>query len=590
MITMAVAFLLVYCVLTFLATGDGGGLYVEGAFSSFNMISNKFSSNQAKTGNGGAIALVDVRQLAVNANEFYHNFASYHGGALYIVTPIIICRSYYLCTDNDFTVSISQCRLSYNTAGRGGAIFGSGSLSISFSGGINITKNFAEYGGAVFCNSCRLYIFNKVMMSINSAKISGGAAYLNNSEVICQDGGRITLERNKANYQGGGMYASNSSFIISTVRLTNNVSSFINFSQNRGVQGGGLYLCKGSKLSFQTFSNADTCVYFTDNRARFGQDLFIFDESLPDSLLRNTSIIQCFVQVPHSTYNMQNYTKAIHFETDSVTRINVMKTKFGMCKVGQHPATSELNNLKRLSNIKNSNIDSLSFRLCFCKDGFPDCTYRPPAREMQKFSVEVTLVNQFYHIMTSANVTTVIEGGVLPSNQQSQRITHSCTNLNFMVYSQSYVQELVMTPHCKTPYHCFNDQIKLSVHVNACKFCPIGFEMLSDEIKGCDCVCDRALMLCGYIDDCHYSTGVVIKQHSTAWISYISIENSSGYLIYRYCPHNYCLPPETMVEINLNISNGADAQCNNNRGGLLCGSCINGSTLSLGSIYTLHRM
>lgn len=100
-------------------------------------------------------------------------------------------------------MSISQCRLSYNTAGRGGAIFGSGSLSISFSGGINITKNFAEYGGAVFCNSCRLYIFNKVMMSINSAKISEGAAYLNNSEVICQDGGRITLERNKANYQGG---------------------------------------------------------------------------------------------------------------------------------------------------------------------------------------------------------------------------------------------------------------------------------------------------------------------------------------------------------------------------------------------------
>lgn len=70
-----------------MATGDGGGLYVEGAFttpSTFNMISNKFSSNQAKTGNGGAIAVVDVRQLAVNANEFYHNFASYHGGALYI--------------------------------------------------------------------------------------------------------------------------------------------------------------------------------------------------------------------------------------------------------------------------------------------------------------------------------------------------------------------------------------------------------------------------------------------------------------------------------------------------------------------------
>ena len=575
-----------------IATGDGGGLYIKGrrkiSESDFKLIItfSFFRSNQAKAGNGGALALDDVKEVAVNTNEFYHNLAK-NGGALYV--KVVFCFNDYVCKLYNVITNISQCRFTYNGAVRGGAIYMIDSQSIYFSSSINITDNFADYGGAVFSGSCRLSVFNKVMMSINSAKISGGAVYLNNSELICQDGGRITLERNKANYRGGGMYASNSSFIISTVRLADNVSSFISFSQNRGEEGGGLYLCKGSKLSFQISSNAATCVYFTDNRARFGKDLFIFDESVPDSLLHNSSIIQCFVQVSHPTYNnMQNYTEAIHFKTDSVTRINVMKTKFGMCKVGQHPATSELDNLKGLSNIKNSNIDSLSFRLCFCKDGFPDCTYRPSAREMQKFSVEVTLVNQFNHMISANIITTVIEGGVIPSNQQRQRIKHFCTNLNFTVYSQSYVQELVMTLNCKTPYHCFNDQIKLSVHVNACKFCPTGFEMLSDEIKGCDCVCDSTLLLNGYIHDCNYSAGVVIKQHSTAWINYISIENSSGYLIYRYCPNNYCLPPETMVEINLNIPNGADAQCSNNRGGLLCGSCINGSTLSLGSAHCIE--
>ena len=57
----------------------------------------------------------------------------------------------------------------------------------------------------------------------------------------------------------------------------------------------------------------------------------------------------------------------------------------------------------------------------------------------------------------------------------------------------------------------------------------------------------------------------------------------SGYLIYPYCPKDYCLPPNKNVEINLNIPNGADVQCAHNRSGLLCGACSPGLSLSLGS-------
>ena len=555
-----------------MATGDGGGLYVERGFDSSSTFisSNNFSSNQAKLGSGGALALVDVEEVTVNTNEFDHNLAN-NGGALSVML------SSYRCCSHSVITNISQCSFSYNRAVRGGAIYMVASRPVYFYSNI-IAENLADYGGAVFSDSSRLHVSSKlVTMTNNSAQFSGGAVYLNNSELMCQNGGMISLERNKAKYQGGGIYSSSSSLIInSTVKLP----YFINLSQNLGEEGGGLYLCKGSKINIHIFSDAATYIYFTNNRARFGHDLFIFDENFPDTFLPNTSISQCFIQVSQSYSIVPNYTKAIHFEND--TLINVMKTNFGICKVGQQLAINELDNLKRVSNIQDPNIDSLSFRLCFCKDGFPDCTYKPPAREMKTFSVEVAMANQFSR-MISTNITSDIDGGLLPGNKKNQRIKHSCTDLNFTVYSQSYVQELVMTPHCKTPYHCFNDQIKLSVHVNACIFCPIGFEMLSDEIKGCDCVCDSALMLSGYIVDCDYSTGVILKQHSTAWISYISKKNSSGYLIYHYCPHNYCLPPETMVEINLNLSNGADAQCSNNRGGLLCGACINGSTLSIGN-------
>ena len=51
---------------------------------------------------------------------------------------------------------------------------------------------------------------------------------------------------------------------------------------------------------------------------------------------------------------------------------------------------------------------------------------------------------------------------------------------------------------------------------------------------------------------------------------------------------DYCLPPDTMIEINLNTPNGADVQCAHNRSGTLCGACSPGLSLSLGSSRCLQ--
>ena len=68
-----------------------------------------------------------------------------------------------------------------------------------------------------------------------------------------------------------------------------------------------------------------------------------------------------------------------------------------------------------------------------------------------------------------------------------------------------------------------------------------------------------------------------------------SSENSlSGYVIYPFCPQGYCYPPDTPVNINLNIPNGEDAQCAHNHSGVLCGGCKTGLSLSLGSSYCMQ--
>ena len=55
------------------------------------------------------------------------------------------------------------------------------------------------------------------------------------------------------------------------------------------------------------------------------------------------------------------------------------------------------------------------------------------------------------------------------------------------------------------------------------------------------------------------------------------------YVIYPYCPYDYCHPADDNVSINLTIPNGADAQCANSHTGVLCGGCQQNFSLSLGS-------
>ena len=574
------------------------------SISSFIITSCCFHSNQAKTGNGGALALVKVKEVIINTIEFYNNLAD-NGGALYVMSES--SDSHCSCMDsehiNSVITNISECVFYCNKAVRGGAIYMIGSQPIYISTSKNITENLAEYGGAVFSNSGRLYISNEVKMTNNTADRSGGALYLNNSKMICQDGGRITLEMNMAKAKGGGICSSNSSLIINfTVEHPSITSSYIGFLQNHGEEGGGLYLCKGSIIYLINFQVCDhSAINFIKNVATFGSDLF----NIPDSTSGDgathmsdlASQTECFIQVspPHNVSHSMSFNYAVYFELSQAnfeSQLNVLKTRFVTCRVNKQPAINEADHLKAISNLQNVNIGSLLLTLCFCRYGIPDCSYSPPPVEaiQNTIGVEVAMVDQFNHaykakIKIEVNSTK----GTISKEQSIQQTNMSCTKFEFDVYSSLYYQEIIMSPiHVMHPYQYVKEtKRKLSLLFQPCKTCPIGFQKFVDNIRGCQCVCDEVLIK--HLIGCNYSTQTVTKQHTTAWISHYSINiNSSGYLIYPHCPYNYCLPPETRVEIDLNIPSGHNAQCNKNRGGLLCGACINGSTLSIGKTLCIE--
>ena len=163
--------------------------------------------------------------------------------------------------------------------------------------------------------------------------------------------------------------------------------------------------------------------------------------------------------------------------------------------------------------------------------------------------------------------------------------------MTYSILSKSRSVQLVL--YAEGP--CRNaslSQKRLNVSFKPCIKCPLGFQVdhaQPDHDSNCQCSCHPKVV--PFVFTCN-STTQLLSRDSSAWISYITGNNnsnsrSSGYLIYRYCPFDYCLPKYPNVEINLNEAHGADAQCAHHRSGLLCGQCEPGRSLSYGTSHCL---
>lgn len=185
--------------------------------------------------------------------------------------------------------------------------------------------------------------------------------------------------------------------------------------------------------------------------------------------------------------------------------------------------------------------------------------------------------------MVNGSVENEIEGGLIQEDQRYQKAFGKCTLLKFNIFSSQAYQQLTMIPVVNPPYIRNNMSSRaITLQFPFCISCPIGFEKHIDKVTGCNCICDTYLK--PYIINCSVLSEIVTKGHTTAWIGYIkSKKNLSSYLIYPYCPFDYCLPPNAIVDINFNIPNGVNTQCAHNRSGTLCGSCEQGLSISLGS-------
>ena len=250
--------------------------------------------------------------------------------------------------------------------------------------------------------------------------------------------------------------------------------------------------------------------------------------------------------------------------------------------------------LSKIVNVSNSKvatvINSSPVRVCFCSpDGQSDCSYKPPPITVKKglnFNVSIVAVDQVNHTVGNVSIYSSLryaQSG-LGDGQLIQMTKYiNCSNLTFSVSSPYNSESLTLYAEgpCR---NASNSSLQIDIKFSNCT-CPTGFQPTVSEITKCVCECDSNLPK--YVTDCN-SQNHTLWRDSNFWITFLTMSDTgksmtSGYLSYPYCPFDYCRLPDSGIYIDLNVENGADAQCANNRSGILCGVCRPGLSLSLGS-------
>ena len=604
---------------------QGGAMYLtQGSRSVVILRRTIYKENSAKQA-GGAIFMDERTQMYDNHSLFVHNRAT-NGGALYVISSEVDL--------NDSVLSHNQARES------GGAIYILQSQQeIAFSGRCNLTHNSAGIaGGAIYAIESTLLlhggdildtkIFYVLTVAYNEDNDSGGGIYLAHSTFVSHDlklGSIANILSNKAKHKGGGVCATNSFITWSEpyrAAINSPHQNLLLFTNNCAQLGGALFLTSAAQLRIQktgshlsSYNNAlNTSIYFASNFAQNGTAIYVDDEMYPDvcdgsyntKTGRDNNSSQCFFQVYSRTSALGKNSKLpnIEFTMKHSGNNSASSVIFGglLDRCIPDPRRAEIvtsgyvhkkidgfTYLKLISNIADPEmLTSLPVRVCFCTlDDKPNCSYKPPIIYKMKgemFNVSLVAVDHMNHTIAQVAIHSYLKHtrSSLGEGQSLQVTQDACTNLTFSIRSHNHYEELILYPEGP----CRNANGSLSrVRVNFTRcWCPIGFQNKQSR-DDCICVCDVRLSpyFTEAANNCNRKTGSLIRE-GNFWIDFINGTNgSSGFLKHPYCPLDYCLPPTSKVYINLNLANGSDAQCANNRSGLLCSLCQPDLSLSLGS-------
>lgn len=601
------------------AESRGGVLNVDqGKVQTDNTL---FTNNSA---NSGGVMWADHTTAGSNAVNFTRNQANscvvYHiestinwTNATFTSNKGSLCAIESSMTLTSIVMTGMWTRKAHQKRRKGKQIEEGGAITafqgtINFYGNNILRNNTAQTGGAIHAIEVMIIMHGNITVANNRAMHDGGGIHLRQSELTCQRNSTLTLQGNNAKEKGGGIHAMGSSIKINGTLVEKNYAT-LRFVDNQANEGGGLHLEMDAKLyvlKSKAYTEHYKIVVFIDNSADFGGAVYVSD----DGICNSKKDKECFFQslALYSSVATDSVHKSIHFSDNTaktagnglfgglldqctinplaeldIHHSNVDSEDF----LNETVVTEGLEYLQMMSNMQDSDINSPPVRVCFCRNGLPDCNYQPDPIPIKKGQVKrihlsLAVLDQLNRPLEKATIYNRLSSGLDVCQYHVEKTTDgNCSVINFAAAANNETEELILFTDgpCKDKTDC-QCRVKLEVF---CPHCPIGFQLAGDE--GCRCECDSKLK--PFVSECLLQNQSVVRKQN-CWITSIGTSNATinkQYLVYPHCPLDYCHPPrsDSKVEINLNLPNGSDAQCANGRSGLLCGTCLPGLSLSLGS-------
>ena len=547
------------------AGGDGGAMY-HTRNSALNITNSSFTNNFAAD-NGGVVVVLSNSSLIVKEGHFMMNTARKSGGVLYL-------------RGNSNSTMITDSIFQYNRAfTSGGAILAS-TASVVRIARSHLTFNSATMmGGAVMTELQSSISFemldsagtvnNETLVSNNTAK-SGGGLFITESELTFE--APTTISHNRASESGGGVSACTSSITVGYV---------VDFTGNEAQLGGAISLQRSNLREQLQARRAG--IDFTSNQAdMYGGALYVDDRSETaicysnpyDAI--NTSNVGCFFQ------NVtEDFLATFNNNYAPVGGHDLFGGLLDRCTIDSFVNESGAQFFKQISN--STSISSQPVRVCLCENNEPNCASEGhfELKRGEEFTVEVAALDQVGQIV-SATITSTSE---TISLARSERIGANCSQLKYEVIFPNVSQEYEVTLYADGPCEDKGiSKLTFTAYILPC-CCAPGLVKENIDTQ-CRCMCDPSRPFSDYIHNCN-STAQTVTREGKFWIHYINGSQCDSdlryYLIYRYCPFDYCKPPRESVSINLSLPEGSDEQCTQGRGGLLCGRCSSNYSLSLGS-------
>ncbi len=412
----------------------------------------------------------------------------------------------------------------------------------------------------------------------------------------------------------GSQFINNSGLLGGAIDASDSRLFFIGdnlFHNNSGSNGGALHL-----LNSTIWLEEDSNITFKDNRA---SEIGGAISSEPGCAQGNCFYSLTFDIDEHST----SIPVSIVFENNTaVSGSDIYGAGLqNDCKVTPNGTDSCYiqNSIFTFLNRTASSVSTSPKRVCLCDENdVPQCAnidyifYNVSAAAGEKFTLSAVLVGEdFFSVVGGVYASSVKQAPDFTfgssRNLQLSEATENCTLLEYSVepnrrdiqtvsfilsrdrVAASIHQEALTKSSpdsVKTELEnsiwlydnssCINDTLlNAAIVINVTILpCPRGFNISEDNV----CTCDPQLT--NFVGDCitENNSGLLYRNGDT-WIGPNDSENNSdSILVHSFCPFDYCYSSSVGVDLN-----NPDSQCALNHSGVLCGGCLPGLSLAIGS-------